>query len=239
MANPVTHLEKTIAGEVQPVTHLEHVIAEYGGGGGGGGFTPTTAQLAAMNSGITSEDVEQISTNKTNISLLETMNGAKNMLQYTLASLKSLNATNWSWTDNVATFQDGSTFTVNDDMSISINTTSTHTLISFKLTNAYPLNKGNTVLTGCPSGGGLYKYKISVANVGYDIGSGISVDNMTSNKAVSIEVSGNIAANVTFKPMIITDTVNNAGFPDYQPYAMSNAELTAAIQALQAQLANQ
>lgn len=33
MANPVTHLEKTIAGEVQPVTHLEHVIAEYGGGG--------------------------------------------------------------------------------------------------------------------------------------------------------------------------------------------------------------
>jgi hypothetical protein len=68
MANPVTHLEKTIAGEVQPVTHLEHVIAEYGGGGGGGGFTPTDAQLDAMNSGITSEDVEQISTNKTNIS---------------------------------------------------------------------------------------------------------------------------------------------------------------------------
>ena len=32
MANPVTHLEKTIAGEVQPVTHLEKVIAEYGGG---------------------------------------------------------------------------------------------------------------------------------------------------------------------------------------------------------------
>ena len=71
MANPVTHLEKTIAGEVQPVTHLEHVIAEYGGGGGGGGFTPTTAQLAAMNSGITSEDVEQISTNKNNILLIK------------------------------------------------------------------------------------------------------------------------------------------------------------------------
>lgn len=38
-----------------------------GGGGGGGGFTPTSEQLAAMNSGITSEDVEQISTNKTDI----------------------------------------------------------------------------------------------------------------------------------------------------------------------------
>ena len=39
-----------------------------GGGGGGGGFTPTTAQLAAMNSGITSEGVQQISANETNIS---------------------------------------------------------------------------------------------------------------------------------------------------------------------------
>ena len=37
-------------------------------GGGGGGFTPTTAQLAAMNSGITAEDVAQITTNENNIS---------------------------------------------------------------------------------------------------------------------------------------------------------------------------
>ena len=34
----------------------------------GGGFTPTEQQLTAMNSGITSADVEQINTNKTNIS---------------------------------------------------------------------------------------------------------------------------------------------------------------------------
>ena len=34
---------------------------------GGGGFTPTTDQLTAMNSGITSEDVQQIDTNKNNI----------------------------------------------------------------------------------------------------------------------------------------------------------------------------
>ena len=36
-------------------------------GGGGSGFTPTDEQLAAMNSGITSTDVQQISTNKNNI----------------------------------------------------------------------------------------------------------------------------------------------------------------------------
>lgn len=37
----------------------------------GSGFTPTAEQLAAMNSGITAEDVEQIGTNKNNILLLQ------------------------------------------------------------------------------------------------------------------------------------------------------------------------
>lgn len=32
MAEPITHLEKTIAGQVSPVTHLEQVIAEHSGG---------------------------------------------------------------------------------------------------------------------------------------------------------------------------------------------------------------
>lgn len=40
-------------------------------GGGGGGFTPTDTQLAAMNSGIDSTKVQQISTNETNISSLD------------------------------------------------------------------------------------------------------------------------------------------------------------------------
>ena len=40
-------------------------------GGGGSGFTPTTEQLAAMNSGITAEDVTQIGTNENDISSLQ------------------------------------------------------------------------------------------------------------------------------------------------------------------------
>ena len=75
---PVTHTEKVVAGQVDAVTHFEKVIAKYGGGGGGGGFTPTDAQLAAMNSGITSEDVEQISTNKNNILSLQQQVGYAN-----------------------------------------------------------------------------------------------------------------------------------------------------------------
>lgn len=41
------------------------------GGGGSGGFTPTSAQLTAMNSGIDAEKVAQIATNATNISSID------------------------------------------------------------------------------------------------------------------------------------------------------------------------
>ena len=57
MTDAITHLEKVVTGEVEPITHLEKVIAEHGSGSGGG-FTPTTAQLAAMNSGITAEKLQ-------------------------------------------------------------------------------------------------------------------------------------------------------------------------------------
>ena len=45
--------------------------AAIAGGAQGGGFTPTDQQLTAMNSGIDSEKVQQIDTNKTNISSLQ------------------------------------------------------------------------------------------------------------------------------------------------------------------------
>lgn len=49
-----------------------------GGGGSGGGFTPTEEQLAAMNSGITSPDVEQIATNENDILTLQQQVGYAN-----------------------------------------------------------------------------------------------------------------------------------------------------------------
>lgn len=50
----------------QLLMELKEVIEQ-----GGSGFTPTTEQLASINSGITSEDVEQISTNENNILTLQ------------------------------------------------------------------------------------------------------------------------------------------------------------------------
>ena len=57
----------------KPLTRVEAYLDKIvENGGSGSGFEPTDAQLDAMNSGITSEDVEQISTNKNNISNIQT-----------------------------------------------------------------------------------------------------------------------------------------------------------------------
>lgn len=42
---PISHLEKTIAGQAQPISHLEWIIATYGGGSGSGGTTDYNALL--------------------------------------------------------------------------------------------------------------------------------------------------------------------------------------------------
>lgn len=70
-----------------------------GGGGGGGGFTPTTAQLDAMNSGINSTKVAQITTNENNILLkanssdvnvaTANLQGQIDYIDYTISDLSS------------------------------------------------------------------------------------------------------------------------------------------------------
>ena len=58
-----------------PQSRIEYLLLELKeaieGGGGGGGFTPTQAQLDAMNSGIDSTKVAQIATNTTDISNIQ------------------------------------------------------------------------------------------------------------------------------------------------------------------------
>jgi hypothetical protein len=62
--------------EKEPESRIEDLLIQLNesivsGGGGGSGFSPTETQLTAMNSGITSTDVEQITTNKNNISSIQ------------------------------------------------------------------------------------------------------------------------------------------------------------------------
>lgn len=54
----------------KPLTRVEAYLNKIveNGGGGGSSFEPTDEQLAAMNSGATTAKIEQIETNKNNIS---------------------------------------------------------------------------------------------------------------------------------------------------------------------------
>ena len=188
--------------------------------GGGGGFTPTETQLAAMNSGIDSTKVAQIETNKNNI-LYNTNQGVKNLF------------------NNVATASSGNrvSYTPNADKSGTITTDSAGAAapVYFDL-GSVTLPSGSYIL----SGGVSADVSLRDSNNTYVDDGNEATITLSQSATISLRIriaTGYTNTNgVTVYPMIrkaiISDTT-------YQPYAMSNAELTAAILALQAQLANQ
>lgn len=143
-------------------------------------------------------------------------NGAKNLLPITIPTK----------------LENGTTFTLNSDNSISTSGNST----SASQFNWYPnitLKKGSYVLSGCPSGGvdgSTYKYMIQLFyNNGavnkIDGGSGISftVESDVVVNRVAINVYTGYGDGLTFYPML---RYNEDTDTTYQPYAMTNKELT-------------
>ena len=194
----------------------------------GSAFEPTQTQLDAMNSGITAADVQQINTNKTNISL--NWLRKRNLLDLSLATEIGQPT--------------GVTYTINADKSVTITATELASAQSLKFKNI-PNIGGTLVLSGIPSGGGLQTYFADIQQSNTTVPSMTTNDSGNGSNAFTIpegafEYRVRIAAGsrtFTVYPMICTesDWLQNK---QYQPYAMSNAELTAAIQAIQAQLAN-
>ena len=188
----------------------------------GGGFTPTTEQLAAMNSGITAE---RLATDENNISLVADQTITYNRLKH-IASSKTEN--------NV-------TFTVNSDKSITVSTNGSASgntvlvLTNYMLTADYANNKIVGVPVGTTFDSCLY---VAYSNNGtseastsrlYDGGAtSVSVSTAYTYFRLYIFIKSGITISnaITFKPMIITSEVYNAGFTEYQPYALSNVELT-------------
>ena len=180
------------------------------------------ADIMVINGTIDAID-SQMKSNETNI-LLNTQNGGGiNKADFSLSNLMSANPS-WTWQDNVAS-KDSQTITVNSDKTLTVHTTNSHGQLSFNLTTL-SANQGDLYVSGCPSGGSASTYKIGVANIGYDVGNGIAVQNQTTSRAVFIEVSANVAIDLVFKPMVIDKSIHDSGFYGYQPYAMSNVELT-------------
>ena len=168
----------------------------------------SSSQLAAVNSGIDSEKVEQIETNKNNISTV-----ANQSTRYNLSSFSGAVATS----DNIPI--------------------ATGVLITIP-TGDYYATYDATVSTGVVT--------LGLKDNNDNIVTTVSVSNNTKLQSFTVPNNDVRYFNVftskagTYSNFrIIPKAVYDAGFVNYQPYAMSNAELTAAIQALQAQLANQ
>lgn len=183
----------------------------------------SSEQLAAVNSGIDSTKVAQIETNKSNISY-NTNNGVKNIWNVTIPS----------------NLPSGFTITRDSDGGFIFNGNTGNSAVS--CTTQVWFGTETYVLSGCPSGGSDDSYRFDILRGENSVkcyGDPVEASGFvqTTSYACRIRIAANYTCNnLKFYPMICLKSLYDAD-PSYQPYAMSNAELTAAIQALQAQLA--
>ena len=192
----------------------------------------SSAQLSAVNSGIDSAKVGQISANQTEIARLVD-DKSKNQLNITKQSIKTLNTVG-TWNGDTYTRTDNDnniSITINDDMSFTINGTTENRA------NFYLKNSGLQGLQGFVlSGGNTDSDTISVllqmqespwTNVANDFGTGVEIPNYDDTKqfALSINISaGTVANNIVIKPMLCTKNSWNFSH-EFEQYAPSNAEL--------------
>lgn len=190
----------------------------------------------------TAAQLQQIETNKDNITLLEQMNGKKNCFDYN--SWKTVGVYNGTKTN----ITNGITITATDN--------NCFTRYEVTGTDIYPVDAQIPVTSGKKyvfmwdytaensqtndtvlifGNGDLSKNVAAYAQaekIEYTVPNDVTFVTFR----LGVATSGNSA---TYKDIMFVDkTVYDAGFTDYQAYSMSNAELTAAIQAIQAQLAN-
>ena len=185
-------------------------------------------QLAAVNSGIDSTKVAQIETNQNNI-LWNTQNGVKNLFNLTKVSKTYSNVV----------------FTINSDKTVTVSGTASPYDSVFHLDDWTCTKAGTYVVSGTPSDGSwapspkTYRIRVAVNGTwkGDEVGNGFELT-LAVGDVINLQINTSTiytANNLVFKPMITLKSLYDAD-PTYQSYAMSNAELTAAIQALQAQI---
>ncbi len=165
----------------------------------------SSTQLDAVNSGINSPKVAQIEINKNNILLLESLNGGKNIARVASAT-KTGSGYFLSNAANTLTIPQNTAVYICFDYDVSSGQ------VSFQLTNSNgDVLSGTSVYTPTgPATGHKVQKVIPTTNdaKGY---------NAYNNGSGTVQIS-NI--------MIVPADIYESGFTDYQPYAMSNAELT-------------
>lgn len=127
----------------------------------------------------------------------------------------------------------GVTFTVNSDGSVTVNGTASADTW-FQLCDGFKLKNVGYTLTGCPSGGSSTTYELQFRSIESDSSQWQMVNDYGNGKTATGDStrtyigfvgihSGYTATNLTFYPMIrlASDTDST-----YQPYAMTNQQLT-------------
>lgn len=179
--------------------------------------------------------------------LIENVNvlGAKNLIPFNLAKIKSLN-TAGTWTDNVYTPSADAnvTFTVNSDGTVKITGNNTANVV-LKLTadvKTFTQNQ-NYILSGCPSGGSINTYYLQFTdNDGTsthyyeDVGNEKEFTYYSPSdwNSITVGLKANAGANgKVFKPMLRLASDPSTA---YAPYAKTNKELTDDIASLAARI---
>ena len=130
----------------------------------------------------------------------------------------------------VTATNNGVTFTVNTDGSITVNGTATGEA-RFNVHIGLTLKAGRYILSGTPSGGSADTYWMFYTDHGQDRGNGLSIDlptEFTGNVTIGLK-TGYTANNLIYKPML---RLASDPDPTFVPYAMTNRELTSGISSL-------
>ena len=181
--------------------------------------TLTTVQLAAVNSGIDSDDVGQITTNKNNISINQLM-GVKNM-----AKPYGTSGTN----NNV-------TYTYNADGTITVKSDSaTHNQSSKRVATFTAPYAGKFLINGIPTGASNDTFFLNITATGGVNRNVTGDDEVNPTTAgfvynIDIYVRANVEIDTTFSIMFRPASISDS---TYQPYSPSNRELYEMILALQ------
>lgn len=143
----------------------------------------------------------------------------------------------------------GITFTDNGDGTINVNGTNTQasttsfTICSYN--NFNNLEKGDYILSGCPSGGGDGTYRIwlgvhqtgggwLVSNSDKGDGCIFSMPEGSDGVSIYIEVRANATANnLVFKPMITLADVEDSDYEHYEPYQHTNVTTNLTLRAIE------
>ena len=181
-------------------------------------LNPSFIAYDTTHAAVTEAQRTQIGTNTTNIAW-NTNNGVKNLFNLTKAS--------GTYSTVI--------FTVNSDKTVTVNGTASPANSVFNLDDWTCTKAGTYVVSGAPSGGSwtpspdTYRIRVAVNGTwkGDDVGNGFALT-LAVGDVINLQINTSTsytANNLVFKPMISIKSLYDAD-PTYQPYALSNVELT-------------